>query len=141
MAYEEAVRSLSYEADSSIGIYTGVPGQPGSPSPQGGKQYFFVKITGVRTAGLADDTTSKALVVGVLQNQPQATGAEATVAIRGAVLVKAGTGGLTAGQAVKIAADGRGIAATLPGDLQSVVGVAVTTAAVGYLATVQLKLS
>ena len=76
MAYEESLRSITLNADSSLGIYTGVPGQPGSPDPHGGKQYHFVKVTGVHQVGLADAT---AAVVGVLQNKPQGTGQAATV--------------------------------------------------------------
>ena len=56
MAYEESLRSITLNADSSLGIYTGVPGQPGSPDPHGGKQYHFVKVTGVHQVGLADAT-------------------------------------------------------------------------------------
>ena len=53
MAYEESLRSITLNADSSLGMYTGVPGQPGSPQPHGGKQYHFVKVTGVHQVGLA----------------------------------------------------------------------------------------
>src|SRR5262245_64107513 len=80
MAYEESLRSITLNADSSLGIYTGVPGQPGSPDPHGGKQYHFVKITGAHQVGLAD---AAAAVVGVMQNKPQGAGQAATVAIDG----------------------------------------------------------
>jgi hypothetical protein len=53
MAFEEALRSITLEADSSIGIYTGVPGMPGSLSPNSAKQFRFVKVTASKTAGLA----------------------------------------------------------------------------------------
>ena len=56
MAYEESLRSITLNADSSLGIYTGVPGQPGSPDPHGGGQYHFVIVTGVHQCGLADGT-------------------------------------------------------------------------------------
>ena len=65
MAYEESLRSITLNADSSLGIYTGVPGQPGSPDPHGGKQYHFVKVTGVHQVGLADATAN---VVGVMSS-------------------------------------------------------------------------
>ena len=53
MSYEESLRSVSFDADASIGIYTGPPGLPGSPSPHGAKQYHFVKVTGANQVGLA----------------------------------------------------------------------------------------
>jgi hypothetical protein len=80
MAYEESLRSITLNADATLAVYTGVPGQPGSPSPHGGKQYHFVKVTGVHQVGLAGATGS---VVGVVQNKPQGTGNAATVAIAG----------------------------------------------------------
>jgi hypothetical protein len=120
MAYEESIRSITLEADSSIGIYTGVPGQPGSPSPHGGKQYYFLKVTGDHTAGLADNTDTA--VVGVLQNKPQTTGSAATVAIRGVSLVSAGEA-IAAGDVVYVGAGGQGAATGT-----TVVGVAIKAA-------------
>jgi len=87
MAYEENVKSISYDSDASIGIYTGVPGQPGSAVPNGGKQYFAVKLTGknqVGLAGLGDP------VFGVLQNKPQRPGQAAAVGYEGVTFVTAG---------------------------------------------------
>jgi hypothetical protein len=95
--YEEAVQSISLDADASIGIYTGVPGLPGSASPNGGMQYRFVKITGVHQAGLA--TAAADPVVGVLRNKPQHTGDPATVGVRGVVLLTAGAA-ISAGMAL-----------------------------------------
>jgi hypothetical protein len=109
----------------------------GSADPNKGKQYCFVKITGAHQAGLAV-TTANEIVIGVMQNKPQVTGAAATIALRGVSLVEAG-GTVTAGAAIKVDTGGRGVAATLPGDIALVVGVAVGGAAVGQLVPVLLK--
>jgi hypothetical protein len=69
------------------------------------KQYHFVEVTGVRTVGAANAVTDKA--IGVLQNDPNAAGAEATVAIGGTTKLVAG-GSITAGALVAPKADGRG---------------------------------
>lgn len=90
MAFEEGLKSISLAADSSIGIYTGVPGLPGSTDPNNGKQYCFVKVTGAKTAGLATAATDR--VIGVLQNKPQNTGAAATVGFQGVSFVVTGSG-------------------------------------------------
>lgn len=119
MAYEESLKSITLVADSSIGIYTGVPGQPGSPQPHGGKQYCFVKVTGVGQAGLAGAGEAAA---GVLQNKPQGTGHAATVGYSGVSNVLTG-GAVTAGANVEADADGKGIAATAG----AVLGVALGT--------------
>ena len=134
MAYEESLRSVSYDADATLAVWTSVPGQPGSASPHGGKQYHFVKITGAHTVGLADadDTT----VVGVMQNKPQVTGQAATVAIAGITKVVADVA-LAAGDTVKVSADGQ---AAKTGSGPSV-GTVVLGAGAGELASVQLTLS
>jgi hypothetical protein len=134
MAYEESLRSITLNADATLAAYTGVPGQPGSASPNGGKQYHFVKVTGVHQVGLADadDTT----IVGVVQNKPQVTGGAATVAIRGVSKVVSDAA-ITAGTLVKCSADGQA-AATGAGPT---VGIALTTTAnAGELVSVLLKL-
>jgi len=136
--YEESIRSITLEADASLAVYTGVPGLPGSASPNNGNQYCFVKVTGAHTCGLAD-TTANEVVIGVLQNKPQVTGAAATVAIRGVSLVEAG-GNISAGNAIKVDASGNGVAATLPADAALVVGVAVGSGASGQLVPVLLKI-
>lgn len=137
--YEESIRSITLDADSSIGAYTGVPGLPGSASPNSGKQYRFVKVTGAHQCGLAIAAANE-IPVGVLQNKPQATGAAATVAIRGVSLVQAG-GDISAGNAVKVkTTTGEAVAATLPGDAALVVGVALGGAADGQLVPVLLRL-
>lgn len=136
MAYDESLKSVSYDADASLAVWTSVPGQPGSAaSPNhGGKQYHFVKITGNHTVGLADaDDTN---VVGVLQNKPQVTGQAATVAIGGVSRVIADVA-LTAGDKVKVSADGQ---AAKAGSGPSV-GTVVLGAGAGEIASVQLELS
>jgi predicted RecA/RadA family phage recombinase len=123
MAYEEAVRSITLNADSSIAVYTGVPGLPGSASPNGGKQYYFVKVTGAHQVGLAgaSDTT----VIGVLQNKPQATGNAATVGIRGVSKVVAG-GAITAGSKVYVNSSGQ---ATVTAGSSILCGIALSASA------------
>ena len=133
MAYEESLRSITLNADATIGIYTGVPGQPGSPDPHGGKQYHFVKITGVHQCGLAGATGA---VCGVLQNKPQGTGQAATVAIAGVSKVVSDVP-ITAGASIQVSSDGQAaITGTGP-----VVGQAIsTTANAGELVDVLLTL-
>lgn len=134
MAYEESLRSITLNADATVAVYTGVPSQPGSPNPHGGKQYHFVKVTGVHQVGLAGaaDTT----VVGVLQNKPQVTGQAATVGIRGVSKVVSDVA-VTAGTAIKVSADGQAaIAGAGP-----TVGIALTTTAnAGELVSVLLTI-
>jgi hypothetical protein len=133
MAYEESLRSITLNADSSLGIYTGVPGQPGSPDPHGGKQYHFVKVTGVHQVGLAGATGA---VVGVMQNKPQGTGHAATVGFHGVSKVVSDVA-ITAGAPIYSSADGQAaIAGTGP-----VVGIALsTTANPGELVNVLLTI-
>lgn len=123
MAYEESLRSVSLNADSSLAVYTNVPGLPGSPATNYGNQYRFVKITGVNQVGLAT-TKASDLSVGVMQNKPQVTGQAATVGIRGFSNVMAGAA-VTAGNTVTCDANGRGIAAA---GVEKVYGIAVTSA-------------
>lgn len=137
MAFEEGLRSISLNADATLAVYTGVPGQPGSADPNGGKQYHFVKVTGATQVGLADATANE-VVVGVLQNKPQYAGQAATVGLRGVSKVQAG-GNVNAGQVVKVKNTGEAVAATLPGDAASVVGVALTSGASGQIISVLLR--
>lgn len=93
MAYEEKLASITLEADASIGIFTGVPGQPGSLSPNAGKQFRFLKVTGVGSqdarVGLCT-TAAHEIPIGVLQNKPQRVGDAATVGLFGVSLVESG---------------------------------------------------
>lgn len=135
MAYEESLRSITLNADSSLAVYTGVPGAPGSPNPHGGKQYHFVKVTGVHQVGLvdADDTG----IIGVLQNKPQVTGAAATVGIRGVSKVVSDAA-ITAGAKIYSSADGQATSVSSGGG--NICGVALTTTAnAGELVSVLLQ--
>lgn len=141
MAYEDSLRSITLDADSSLAVWTSVPGQPGSADPNGGYQYYFVKVTGARTCGLADGDAGE-VVIGVLQNKPQVTGQAATVGIRGISLVTAGAQ-INAGSPVKNSS-GKAVTATLTGqgadDFDTVLGIALATASGdGVLIPVLLK--
>lgn len=135
MAYEESIRSITLDADSSVGLYTGVPGLPGSANPNGGKQYHFVKVTGAHICGLVSAVGDKA--IGVLQNKPQTTGAAATVAIRGVSRVTADKA-VAAGVDVYLSADGQATDVTTSATRVGVALSTVTTA--GELLVVLLQL-
>lgn len=109
MSYSETQKRISLDADASIGIYTGISGMPGSASPNYGKQFCFVKVTGSHQAGLGTAATDA--VVGVLQNKPQHVGNASEVAISGVSLIQVGTGGLNPGDRVTSDANGKGITA------------------------------
>lgn len=137
MAYNENIETISLNADSSIAVYTGVPGQPGSTDPNNGFQYRFVKVTGANTAGLAT-TASGEVVVGVLQNKPQEENAAATVAISGVSLVEAG-GNVSAGAAVKTNNVGKAVTGTVGTD--TILGVALKGGASGQVIPVLLRVN
>lgn len=120
MSYEESLKSITLEADASIGFYTGIHGQPGAASPHYGKQYFWVKVVSDHTAGLAVAGDSP---IGVLQNKPQGPGHAATIAIEGVTNVMA-AGAINAGDEVEADANGKTIAGA-----GSPVGVALETCA------------
>lgn len=123
MSYTENLKAISYDADASVGIFTGVPGQPGSASPNGGKQYHALKFTGKNQVGLAVVGDK---VCGVLQNKPQGPGHAATVGYEGVTLCVAGAA-VTVGDTLVADAQGRLISgATVAGSRQLV---AVTPAA------------
>lgn len=109
MSYEESLRSVSLDADSSLAGYTGVPGLPGSADPNFGKQYRFVKVTGADTVGLATANDDDA--IGIVQNKPQVVSQAATVGIRGISNVMTG-GEFDAGDALTSDNEGRAVAAT-----------------------------
>lgn len=109
MAYEESLRNVTLLGDASVSGYTGPPGYPGSAVPNSGKIFRLVKITGKDTVGLC--TADEDLSIGVLQNKPQATGAAATVGIRGISMVVAGANDLNAGDEVSSDTEGRVILA------------------------------
>ena len=134
MAYDETLKSITLDADDSIGFYTGVPGMRGSLDPNGGKQYYFVDITGAHQAGLAGAGGD---AVGILQNKPQHAGEAATVAISGVSLVVAG-GTLAAGDPVSSDGDGKAIKTT---STNVALGRVVIGAAEGELASVLLRMN
>lgn len=109
MSYEESLRSISLNADASIGIYTGVPGIPGSAVPNSGKQFRFLKVTGPDQVGLA---SAAGTIVGVLQNKPQNVGMAATVAFSGVSNVVVETLPIAAGDSVEVAANGGAVKAS-----------------------------
>jgi hypothetical protein len=131
MAYEETLRAFTLDADASIGIYTGPPGVQGSATPNYGKQYHFVKVTGSHTAGLAGNGEA---AVGVLQNKPQNVGNGATVAYQGISMVFAGAI-INPGQQVQANASGQAIVKTAGVAL----GIAIEGAAAGELCPVLLQ--
>jgi hypothetical protein len=134
MSYEESLRSITLKADDTLGVYTGVPGRPGSLTPNSGNIFRFVKITGGGTVGLAaggDDA------VGVVQNKPQGVDHAATVAIRGVSNVVVGAGGITAGAEVESDANGQAVAQTAGASL----GVAIEDGAEGEIAPVLLRMN
>lgn len=108
MSYESNVRSYSMVADSTVGVYTGVPGQPGSLSPNGGTQYKIVKLVSKDTVGLMINTDAVTLLFGVVQNKPQATGRAVTVGYEGITNVIAGAS-CALGDALSADASGRAV--------------------------------
>lgn len=134
MSYEESLRSITLHADSTLAVYTGVPGLPGSAVPNVGNQYRFVAVTAANTVGLAG---AGADAVGVVQNKPQVDDAAATVAISGVSNVVVGTGGVAAGGLVESAADGLAVAQSAGVAL----GVALQTATAGEIVPVLLRMN
>lgn len=108
MAYEENLKSISYDSDASIGIYTGVPGQPGSAVPNGAKQFHFLRLTGKNQVGLATSAAGANVVFGVLQNKPQVPGMAATVGYEGVTWITAG-GAIAVGDILVPDAAGRAV--------------------------------
>lgn len=123
MAYEEALRSVgSLMADSSVAVYTGVPDQPGSASPNAGFQYRFVKVTGKQLVGLCTSATDHQ--IGILQNKPQHTGNAATVGFSGISRLIAG-GTVAPGDLVAPNGTGEGVTDNVNGKWVCVEGGAV----------------
>jgi len=116
MAYDESLRTISLDADASIGIYTGVPGQPGSAVPNTGKMFCFVKVTGAHQCGLA--VAAANVICGILQNKPQNPGAAATVGFSGVSNVQAG-GVIAAGDLVAPNAAGQAVTDAVNGKWQA----------------------
>lgn len=111
MAFEESVKSLSFLADSTLAVATGVPGVNTTSANNVGYLYRFVKFTGTKTVGLV--TSSADTFCGVLQNKPQVTNMAATVGFHGVSNVISGAGSganaITAGDPVTSDNAGRAI--------------------------------
>ncbi len=135
MASTEAIRTISLDADSTIGVFTGPPGYPGSTSPNNGKQYCFVKVVSAHAAGLSTDASHEQ-TIGILQNKPQHTGEAATIAISGVSLIQLGAT-LAAAIAVKSDGAGNAVAAVLGTDV--VLGILTIGGASGSLGSVLLR--
>lgn len=134
MAFEETIHSISLAADASLALYTGVPGQPGSPKPNSGFQYRFVKVTGKTQVGLCKAAADRA--IGVMQSKPQVVGQAATIALWGVSFVQAG-GAVAAGDLVTSDATGQAVKAT---DATTSRGVALTASSTaGELISVLLQ--
>lgn len=129
MAYEETLRSITLLADASIGIFTGPPGLPGSLSPNSGKQFRWVKITGPELVGLCS-TGATENTIGVLQNKPQGVNDAAAVGFHGVSMVECG-GTVTAGDSLKLDTSSRVVTGVHGTD--HIVAVAVLGAQVGQL--------
>jgi len=135
VAYQEALKKISLDADASIAQYTGISGMPGAASPNYGHQYSFVRLTGSHTCGLVTDAATAA--IGVLQSKPQKVGTAATVAelAGGGVSYVIAGAAVAAGDEITADANGHGITAAA-GNLSH--GTAVEAAAAGALIPVAL---
>lgn len=135
MSYRESTRRISFDADASIAQFTGISGMAGAASPNYGKLYSAVKLTGSHTIGLATGAANE-ICDGILVSKPQKVGTAATMSMRkggGVENLFAGTGGVAANDPIKVDANGHGVTATLPGDAAAVIGKAVEAAAAGAL--------
>ncbi len=129
MAYEETLRSITLLADSSIGIFTGPPGVPGSLTPNSGKQFRWVKVTGAGAAGLCS-TGATEHAIGVLQNKPQGVGDASAIGVRGISMVECG-GTVAAGDSLKLDTSSRVVTGVYGTD--NIRAVAILAGAVGQL--------
>jgi hypothetical protein len=117
MAQEEALRTIgSLVADSSLAVFTGVPGQPGSASPNSGMQYRFAKVSGPSQLGLCTAATD--VVAGVVQSKPQFAGQSTTLGIGGISMIAAGAA-VTAGDLLAPDATGRAVTDNAHGKWQA----------------------
>jgi hypothetical protein len=134
MSYEESLRSITLDADSTLGLYTGPPGVRGSASPNSGNIFRFVQVKSAGKVGLA---AANGDAVGVVQNKPQGDGHAATVAFSGVSNVVVGAGGVAAG--AKVASDAAGKAVTH--STGSVLGIAIEDGAAGEIVPVLLRMN
>lgn len=145
MAYDEALRTITLNADATLAVFTGAPGLPGSANGVNvaGNQYRAVIVTGARQAGLSNANATTGKVVGILQNKPQAAGKgnAATIGFSGISKVKVSTN-INAGQTVFANTDGTGanVGANV-GGVNIAIGIALDTSTVnGSLVPVLLQL-
>lgn len=117
MAFDNSVQSVSLPAAADLSA----------------AQFKLLTVNSSGNAALAGATS---LVVGVLQNKPDAAGKAATVAYAGVSKVVAG-GSITAGARVTADANGAAVAAASAGD--AVLGVALATASSGDLIPVLIN--
>lgn len=110
MATEQNLTTISLEAGSDLSA----------------KQYFFVSVA---ADGQVDATGDGAMADGVLQNDPSAAGAAATVGIGGVTKVECG-GTVTRGGTVSSDADGAAVDSAT-GDI--ILGTALETGAAGEI--------
>lgn len=139
MPYTENDRSRTYIAGSTVAVYVGNPGMPGSTEPNIGTQYRFVALdkANVDVVELATGAEGE-IVAGVTQSKAQHPKTPVTVTYEGRVPVVAGAP-LAYGDPVTVNADGRAIAGTVGVD--PIVGTCVQPAsAAGVLATIDLDL-
>lgn len=116
MAYDEALRTVSFSADSSLALFTGPPGVPGSAYPNSGNQYRFTKITGEDQVGRCSVNTD--VVAGILQSKPQEAGQASTIGFSGISRIVTG-GAVTAGDLLAPDAQGRGVTDNTHGKWQA----------------------
>ena len=115
MAYEQSLTTVSLEAGSDLST----------------KQYYAVKITTLKLA-VANGAGG---MLGVLQNDPSASGAPGTVAISGITKWLAG-GAVTAGSYIAVDTNGKCVNA-VSGDIAE--GIAMITGVDGDVVSVLLK--
>lgn len=137
IAAEQKLRTVTALTYNDTGVDTPAGALPtvNLSGSNAGKQFRFVKVTGLQAVGLAIGAANE-IVEGVLQNKPQTVGAAATVGIRGVSIVMAGAT-FAGGEAVKVNTDGTAIVAA-PGS--AFVGVALTAGAAGDLISVRLHI-
>lgn len=136
--YDESLRTITLNADSTLAVFTGAPGLPGSLTGANvaGNQYRFVIVTGAHQAGLVTAVANKP--VGVCQSKPQGAGNAATIGFSGVSRVKVSTN-VVAGAVVYLAADGTGCNASA--NSATAVGIALdTSTTAGALVPVLLTL-
>lgn len=102
-------------------------------------QYKFVEISPMDATQIGV-ATNAGRVIGVLQNAPKA-GQEAEVVLVGITKLKAGAGAIFGGEAVTLLADpmSSGAAALPSGSNGFILGKALTSAALGEIATVAIS--